>query len=109
MTIIDQYTDSPLSVHQKYRLRHPEKIKAYNENHRKQRAVYQTKFIKEHPEKRSIEKKAQRHFPLAECCAYCGSTENLERAHFSYAQPEFYLTLCRKHHRMFDKPNPSPL
>jgi hypothetical protein len=45
--------------------------------------------------------------PLAPRCAFCGSTENLERAHFSYAQAWMYITLCRKHHKMFDKPLPS--
>ena len=76
--------------------------RSYQKRHPEQKVKFDKNWRKKHPEIIKIENLAQ-NFPLGLCCTFCGSTENLQRAHFSYLRPEFFITLCPKHHKQFDK------
>ncbi|MCJ7632276.1 hypothetical protein MUP77_07775, partial [Candidatus Bathyarchaeota archaeon] len=90
----------------KWAREHPECIKEWKMNHPEQvketQRNGQKMFNQRHPEILKAHNFA-RQFPLGPCCWFCGSTENLERAHFDYKYPEQFMTLCRKHHRWIDR------
>jgi hypothetical protein len=58
-------------------------------------------FYKNHPEVGHAHNIA-RNIPLGPECEWCGSTENLQRAHFDYSKPKLFLTLCRRCHAKID-------
>lgn len=86
--------------------KHPEQTKEFRKkwqkNHPEKFREYQKKYAKNNPEKEKAHKIASQ-FPIGSRCLVCGSTENLERAHFDYSKPEEFFTLCCKHHKLIDK------
>ena len=45
---------------------------------------------------------AYRFFPVAKPCEMCGTTEDCQRAHFSYERPTSFRWLCRRCHARWD-------
>lgn len=85
MKIIDQYTDLPLTCEQKFRLRHPEKIKEISKKHhlkyKEEINERKRKYYKENPEKRKEEhrKDYEKHLERAKNYTKIWNQKNPER------------------------------
>jgi len=81
---------------------HPERRREIRANHyQKYREKINRKkrqFLRQHKEIARIRNLIGRYpdkYPLADKCAFCNSTENLERGHLDYEDDGFnYLTVC---------------
>ena len=86
-----------------WRLKHPERSRNASRlqrlNNRERCNERNREWRKKHPEKKragNLISHNSEKYPLAECCAFCGTTEKLEHGHIDYDYPELYLTVCHR-------------
>lgn len=99
-----------LTNSQRYRLRHPNRIKEnrkksdrkYKVTHRELVRKHHQKYWERNPKRKRAHAISQ-HIPLASKCELCPNTENLERHHPNYDYPHIFVTVCRECHNWITK------
>jgi len=90
--------------HQRYYAKNCEAViqrsRKYNKEHRKECNEYRRKYRAKKRERQIIYNRVFRsQLPIGSSCAVCGSTNNLERHHWTYDNYASFITLCHSCHK----------